>query len=125
MPVLGWSLAAIFDLPTPFAVGLILVSCSPGGTASNVISYLARADVALSVTMTTASTLLAVLMTPLLTETLAGSRIDVPAAGLLLDTVQVVVLPVVAGVVLRWRFPLFSARVLLIAPLVAVMAITL
>ena len=67
MPALGWSLAALFDLPTPFAVGLILVSCRPGGTASNVISFLARADVALSVTMTTASTLLAVLMTPLLT----------------------------------------------------------
>lgn len=125
MPALGWSLAALFDLPTPFAVGLILVSCCPGGTASNVISFLARADVALSVTMTAASTLLAVLMTPLLTESLAGSRIDVPAGGLLLDTVQVVVLPVVAGVVLRWRLPRFSARVLPIAPLVAVIAITL
>ena len=125
MPALGWSLAALFDLPTPFAVGLILVSCCPGGTASNVISFLARADVALSVTMTAASTLLAVLMTPFLTELLAGSRIDVPAAGLLLDTVQVVVIPVVAGVVLRWRFPQVSARVLPIAPLVAVVAITL
>ena len=117
MPALGWSLAALFDLPTPFAVGLILVSCCPGGTASNVISFLARADVALSVTMTAAATLVAVLMTPLLTETLAGSRIDVPAAGLLLDTVQVVVL--------RWRFPLACARVLPVAPLVAVMAITM
>ena len=125
MPALGWSLAALFDLPTPFAVGLILVSCCPGGTASNVISFLARADVALSVTMTAAATLVAVLMTPLLTETLAGSRIDVPAAGLLLDTVQVVVLPVAAGVVLRWRFPLACARVLPVAPLVAVMAITM
>ena len=125
MPALGWSLAALFDLPTPFAVGLILVSCCPGGTASNVISFLARADVALSVTMTAASTLVAVLMTPLLTETLAGSRVDVPAAGFLLDTVQVVVIPVMAGIVLRWRFPLASARVLPVAPLVAVIAITL
>ena len=125
MPALGWSLATLFDLPAPFAVGLILVSCCPGGTASNVISFLARADVALSVTMTAASTLLAALMTPLLTETLAGSRVDVPVTGLLLDTVQVVVLPVVAGVVLRGRFPLASARVLPIAPLVAVIAITL
>ena len=125
MPALGWSLAVLFDLPTPFAVGLILVSCCPGGTASNVISFLARADIALSVTMTTASTFLAVLMTPLLTETLAGSRIEVPAAGLLLNTVEVVVLPVVAGVILRWRFPRVSARVLPIAPLVAVLTITL
>ena len=125
MPALGWSLAVLFDLPTPFAVGLILVSCCPGGTASNVISFLARADIALSVTMTTASTFLAVLMTPLLTETLAGSRIEVPAAGLLLNTVEVVVLPVVAGVILRWRFPRVSAQVLPIAPFVAVLTITL
>ena len=105
MPLLGWSIGWLLELPTPFAVGLILVSCCPGGTASNVITFLARADVALSVTMTTASTLLAVLMTPTLTALLAGSRIDVPAGGLLLDTVQVVVLPVVAGAVLKARFP--------------------
>ena len=77
MPALGWSLGYLFDLPTPFAVGLVLVSCCPGGTASNVISYLAKADVALSVTMTTLSTLLAAVMTPMLTELLAGSRVDV------------------------------------------------
>ncbi len=125
MPGLGWSLAALLDLPPPFAVGLILVSCCPGGTASNVISFLARADVALSVTMTAMSTLLAALMTPLLTEMLAGSRVDVPAGGLLLDTVQVVILPVVGGVLLQWRFPTVSQRLLPFAPLVAVVAITL
>ncbi len=125
MPALGWSLARLFDLPTPFAVGLILVSCCPGGTASNVIAFLARADVALSVTMTAVSTLLAVLMTPALTEALAGSRVDVPAGGLLLNTVQVVVLPVVAGALIKWRFPVASQRILPVAPLVAVVAITL
>ena len=125
MPALGWSLARLFDLPTPFAVGLILVSCCPGGTASNVIAFLARADVALSVTMTAVSTLLAVLMTPALTQALAGSRVDVPAGGLLLDTVQVVVLPVVAGALIKWRFPVASQRILPVAPLVAVVAITL
>ena len=75
MPALGWSLGYLLALPTPFAVGLVLVSCCPGGTASNVISYLAKADVALSVTMTVLSTLLAALMTPTLTALLAG---DVP-----------------------------------------------
>ena len=125
MPLLGWTLATLFNLPTPFAVGLILVSCCPGGTASNVICFLARADVALSVSMTAISTLIAALMTPLLTETLAGSRVDVPATGLLLDTVQVVVMPVVAGVVLKAKLPTASARVLPFAPLVAVVAITL
>ena len=103
----------------------MLVSCCPGGTASNVIAYLARADVALSVTLTALSTLLAVVMTPVLTALLAGSRIDVPAGGLLLSTVQVVILPVAAGAMLKWRFPRAIDRVLPIAPLVAIAAITL
>ncbi len=125
MPALGWSIAAGFQLPTPFAVGLILVSCCPGGTASNVISFLARADVALSVTMTAISTVLAVVLTPTLTEILAGSRVDVPATGLLLDTVQVVLLPVALGLVLQRRFPATTRRILPVAPLVAVIMITL
>ena len=125
MPALGWSLAEVFDLPPPLAVGLILVSCCPGGTASNVITFLARADVALSVTMTVASTVLAVLMTPTLTAALAGRRVDVPTGDLLLDTVQVVIVPVVAGAILRWRFPVVSRRILPVAPLIAVVAITL
>ena len=125
MPALGWSLGYLFELPTPFAVGLILVSCCPGGTASNVIAYLAKADVALSVTMTALSTLLAAPMTPTLTELLAGSRIDVPASGLLLSTVQVVILPVAGGALVKWRFPRAIEVVLPVAPLVAVGAITL
>ena len=125
MPALGWSLAEVFDLPPPLAVGLILVSCCPGGTASNVITFLARADVALSVTMTVASTVLAVLMTPSLTAALAGRRVDVPTGDLLLDTVQVVIVPVVAGAILTWRFPVASRRILPVAPLIAVVAITL
>ena len=125
MPLLGWSIGRLADLPAPFAAGLVLVSCCPGGTASNVIAFLARADVALSVTMTTASTLLAALMTPTLTALLAGSRIDVPAGGLLLDTLQVVVLPVVAGAVLKARFPAACRRVAPAAPLAAVATIVL
>jgi BASS family bile acid:Na+ symporter len=125
MPALGWTLAWLYGLPAPFAVGLILVSCCPGGTASNVISFLGRLDVALSVAMTAGSTMLAVVMTPLLTAWLAGSRIDVPAAGLLLSTVQVVVLPVAAGVALNRWAPRLTAGLLPIAPLAAVAMITL
>ena len=125
MPALGWGLGVAFDLPAPLAAGLILVSCCPGGTASNVIAFLARADVALSVTMTAVSTLLAVLMTPFLTAALAGQRVDVPTGDLLLDTVQVVILPVAAGALLKWRFPAASRAVQPAAPLVAVIAITL
>ncbi len=125
MPTLGWALAGLYHLPTEFAVGLILVACCPGGTASNVITFLARADVPLSVTMTAVSTLLAVFMTPALTAALAASRIDVPAAGLLLSTVQVVILPVVAGIALNRYAPRVTARILPVAPLVAVLTITL
>ena len=125
MPTLGWSLAWLYDLPAPFAVGLILVACCPGGTASNVISFLARVDVALSVAMTAASTFLAVLMTPLLTAWLAGSRIDVSAAGLFQSTVQVIVLPLMAGALLKRFAPGLTARLLPVAPLVAVLLITL
>jgi len=125
MPLAGWAMAGLFRLPTPFAVGLILVSCCPGGTASNVVSYLARADVPLSVAMTAASTLLAALATPTLTALLAGSRVDVPALGLFVSTVQVVLLPVAAGLLMRRWLPRVTGALLPIAPLVAVAMITL
>jgi BASS family bile acid:Na+ symporter len=125
MPSLGWALGYLFGLPPAFAVGLVLVAACPGGTASNVISYLARADVPLSVTMTSISTLLAVAMTPFLTAWLAGSRIAVNGWGLFWSTIQVVVLPVAAGVLLHARAPRLVARVLPAAPLAAVVFITL
>lgn len=125
MPLVGWSVAWLMGLPTPLAVGLILVSCCPGGVASNVISYLALADVPLSVSMTAVSTLLSAVMTPALTTLLASSRVDVPARGLLVDTVQVVILPIVLGLTLR-RYARRLTRILLpIGPLVAVVLITM
>ena len=103
MPLAGWGVATLLELDTPFAVGLMLVACCPGGTASNVVTYLARADVALSVIMTTCTTLAAVILTPLLTKLLAGRLVEVDAFGLFLSTLQVVVLPVVAGMAVnRW-----------------------
>jgi BASS family bile acid:Na+ symporter len=125
MPSVGWALAWLYRLPTPFAVGLILVACCPGGTASNVVTFLARADVALSVAMTAASTILAIVMTPLLAAWLAGSRIDVPAAGLLLSTVQVVVLPFLAAALLKRWAPRLTRLILPVSPLVAVAMISL
>ncbi len=125
MPSLGWAIGYMLDLPTPFAVGLILVASCPGGTASNVIAFLARADVPLSVTMTAVSTLAAVIMTPVLTSLLASSRVDVPAVGLLVSTIQVVIVPVVAGVALNHYVPTLTRRILPVAPLVAVVMITM
>lgn len=125
MPLAGWALASLTALPTPLAVGLILVACCPGGTASNVMTYLSRGDVPLSVTMTAVSTVLATLMTPLLATLLASSRVDVPAAGLLASTLQVVILPVAAGLALRRFAPRVTHTLLPVAPLLAVLMITL
>lgn len=125
MPSLGWTFASLLHLPTPLAVGLILVSCCPGGVASNVISYIALADVPLSVSMTAVSTLLSAIMTPALTTVLASSRVEVPAGGLLINTVQVVIVPIVAGVTLRRYARRLTRAVLPVAPLLAVVLITL
>jgi predicted Na+-dependent transporter len=101
MPLLGWSVATALQLPDQFAAGLILVACCPGGTASNVVTYLAKANVALSVLMTMCSTFAAVLMTPLLTKWLAGKIVPVDAVGLFLRTLQVVLLPLLIGLALH------------------------
>ena len=125
MPLAGWGVATLLELDTPFAVGLILVACCPGGTASNVVTYLARADVALSVIMTTCTTLAAVILTPVLTKFLAGRLVEVDAFGLFLSTLQVVVLPVVAGMAVNRWLPGVVRRVLPVAPLVSVITIAL
>jgi len=125
MPGLGWSLGRAFGLETPFAVGLILVACCPGGTASNVVTYLARANVCLSVVMTMCSTFAAVAMTPLLTSWLAGTLVKVDAWGLFQSTFQVVVLPVVIGVWLNRLAPRLVQRVQLGLPLVSVIVIAM
>ena len=125
MPLAGWGVARMLGLDTPFAVGLILVACCPGGTASNVVTYIARADVALSVLMTTATTLGAVVLTPLLTKLLAGRLVDVDAVGLFVSTLQVVVLPVMAGVAINRWLPRAVRAVSPVAPLVSVITIAL
>lgn len=125
MPTAGWLVATILDLDTPYAVGLILVACCPGGTASNVVTYIARADVALSVVMTTCTTLAAVILTPLLTKLLAGRLVEVDAMGLFVSTLKVVVLPVAAGVAVNRWLPGVVRRVLPVAPLVSVITIAL
>ncbi len=125
MPFLGWSIAHLLRLETPFAVGLILVSCCPCGTASNVVNYLARSNVALSVLMTMCSTLGAIVMTPLLTKWLAGQYVPVDAWGLFWSTVKIVLAPVIIGVALNRFTPRFVKFVLPVSPLISVLMITL
>ena len=125
MPFLGWSIAHLLRLETPLAVGLILVSCCPCGTASNVVNYIARSNVALSVLMTMCSTLGAVVLTPLLTKWLAGEYVPVDALGLFLSTVKIVLAPVIIGVALNRFIPKCVKFVLPAAPLISVLTITL
>ena len=125
MPLLGWGLGILFELPPFFAVGLILVACCPGGTASNVIAYLANANVALSVAMTTCSTLGAILLTPVLTASLSGSYLEVDAWGLFFSTLEVVLIPVGLGIILNQYLPKFTQKVSSFAPPIAVVLIVL
>ena len=108
MPLLAWGLARAFQLNEALTVGVVLVGCCPGGTASNVITYLAKGDLALSVGMTGVSTLLAPLLTPLLTWALAGKSVDVDVAGMLLSILWVVILPIVVGLIVKALWPKFT-----------------
>ena len=123
MPALAWALARAFRLDPALAAGVILVGCAPGGTSSNVISYLAKGDVALSVTMTSISTLLAPLMTPLLTSWLAGQYMPVDAGAMTMSIVKMVLVPVVGGLVVRILFARAVERVLPAMPWVSVLGI--
>ena len=110
MPLLAWALGRIFSLDEALAVGVILVGCCPGGTASNVITYLAKGDLALSVGMTGVSTLLAPLLTPLLVWLLAGKSVDVDVVSMFLSILWVVILPIVAGLAVKQLWPRQTER---------------
>ena len=124
MPALAVLIVNVLHLSDAVAVGVILVGCAPGGTSSNVISYLAKADVALSVTMTAISTLLAPLMTPLLTKWLAGKYMPLDGGAMALSIVKMVLVPVIAGLVLRLVFPKFISRVLPALPWISTLGIS-
>lgn len=125
MPLSGFAVAKLLGLEPGLAVGLILVACCPGGTASNIVTYIARGHVALSVAMTMASTLAAVVLTPLLTGWLAGAYVEIDRWNLLVNMVAVVLLPVVAGTLLNRLFPRAAARVSEVLPLVAIVLVIL
>lgn len=123
MPLAAWVVGQVLGLPLPVLAGLVLVGACPGGTASNVICYLARGDVALSITLTTVSTLLAVFATPLLTWLYVGQKVPVPVASMLLSILKIVLLPVVSGVVVNRLFRRRLPKVKSVFPLLSVMAI--
>lgn len=102
MPVVGAAVAATLANDPEVAAGMILVGASPGGVASNVMTYLAGGSVALSVTMTACSTLLAPVMTPLAMQVLAGAYVEVPFVGMMVSILQMIIVPIVAGLAVNW-----------------------
>jgi BASS family bile acid:Na+ symporter len=125
MPLAGIGFASLFGLETGLAVGLILVSCCPGGTASNVVAYLARANLALSVTMTMASTMIAVVATPLLTGWLGGVFVEIDRWELFRGMITVVLLPVIVGVLLNRLFPWATKQIAKVSPMISVITVVL
>ena len=123
MPLLGFLLALAFGINPLIAVGIVLVGSCPGGTASNVITYLARGDLALSVTLTSVSTLLCPFLLPALMYIYAGRWIDVPVGDLFISALQIVLLPVLFGVVLRKLLGRKSETVLPFLPSVSSLVI--
>ncbi|MDB5139407.1 MAG: bile acid:sodium symporter family protein [Mucilaginibacter sp.] len=102
MPLVGFALASLFNFPKEIAAGIILVGCCPSGLASNVMSYLARANLALSIAVTAISTLLAPLLTPLLMHLLAGKFIEINFWNMAWDTTKVVIIPIMAGLLFHY-----------------------
>ncbi len=123
MPLLAFALTKIFRLEPAMAIGVILVGCCPGGTASNVITYLAKGDLALSVGMTAVSTLLAPVLTPLLVWLLAGETVDVDVVGMLLSILWVVILPIALGLLVKRCWPRTTEQASVYLPALSTLAI--
>ncbi|QKF64197.1 bile acid:sodium symporter family protein [Campylobacter corcagiensis] len=105
MPLIAFILVKAFNLPLALAIGVVLVGTCPGGTSSNVITYLSKGDVALSVAITSCTTLLAPFMTPFLTHLIIGQSIDVDVLGMFLGIVKVVIIPILAGILFHKFVP--------------------
>ncbi len=124
MPIIAWILVKVFALPDELALGVILVGCCPGGTASNVITYLAKGDLAISVGMTATSTILAPIVTPALTWLMAGTFVDVDAVGMLLSILYVVIAPIIGGFIIQRLLPEFTRRAVAYLPAFSTLMIT-
>lgn len=123
MPLLAWLLCKLLILPQELTVGVILVGCCPGGTASNVICYLAKGDTALSVAMTGVSTILAPLMTPALVWMLAGETVEVDVTGMFLSILQVVIVPITLGCAANHYFKKATQHIVALLPMISTLAI--
>lgn len=123
MPFLGYGLAMSFNFPPEIAAGIILVGCSPSGLASNVMSYIAKANVPLSITITTLATLLAPILTPFLMKTLGGQFIDIQFWSMVFDILKMVIVPIIVGLIvhqLAGRYMVYLEKILPIISMVGI-----
>ena len=125
MPLCAWGLAVLLHLDPDLALGVILVGCCPGGTASNVITYIAGGDVPLSVGMTIVSTLIAPLMTPFLVYVLAGAWVEVSFVAMVISVVKVILVPVLLGILIRSLFGKQIQKISEVLPLISVVSIVM
>lgn len=123
MPLVAFGLAYLLKLPAELAAGLVLLGSVPGGTASNVMVYLARGNVALSVAMTSLSTMLAPIMTPLLLYFLAGTWMPVDPIAMFMSIIQVIIIPIILGFIVQRFFPVAVDKTITVVPLISVVAI--
>ncbi len=125
MPLLGYTLANSFNFPPEIAAGVVLIGCSPSGLASNVMCFIAKANVPLSITVTTLSTLLAPFLMPALMKLLAGQFIEISFWKMMVEIIQIVILPVVVGLVLNRIFHKSAVVLNRIMPLISMGGIVL
>lgn len=125
MPFFGWAVGKALRLPPELFAGMVLVGSCPGGTASNVISYLAKADVALSIVLTSLTTLLAVVATPALTWLYIGRTVPVPVVGMLVSILQIIIVPVALGVTINTLWGRALTPIKKLFPLMSVFGIVL
>lgn len=123
MPAAAFALIHLFALPPEIAIGVVLVGCCPGGTASNVISYIAKADVALSVSMTMVNTILAPFVTPFLVWLIAGAWVDIDFMSMMMSIVKMVLLPLLIGVGINYFFPRQVKKVNMIMPMFSALVV--
>lgn len=123
MPAAAFALIHLFALPPEIAIGVVLVGCCPGGTASNVISYIAKADVALSVSMTMVNTILAPFVTPFLVWLIAGAWVDIDFMSMMMSIVKMVLLPLLIGVGINYFFPRQVKKVNTIMPMFSALVV--
>ena len=125
MPLLAWGICHIFNLSPDLAIGVILVGCCPGGTASNVITYIAKGDVPLSVGMTITSTLIAPIVTPLLILYIGGTWVNVALLPMIITMVKVIIIPILLGAIIQYVCKSRINTITSISPIVSMISIIL